>query len=69
MFSDIAEQCCCDIAEQFSMRKTKRAYYFTLEIAPYFKNKFVKSLQLLPFYSVSFDESWCHKASTNGPAY
>ena len=52
MFSD------SDIAEKFSMEKTKCAYYVTHGIAPYFKIKFIESLQLLPFYSVSFDESY-----------
>ena len=52
MFSD------SDIAEQFSMGKTECAYYVTHGIAPYFKSKFIESLQLLPFDSVSFDESY-----------
>ena len=52
MFSD------SDIAEQFSMQKTKYAYYVTHGIAPYFKSKFIESLQRLPFYSVSFDECY-----------
>ena len=52
MFSD------SDIAEKFSMGKTKCAYYVTHGIAPYFKRKFIESLQLLPFHSVSFDESY-----------
>ena len=52
MFSD------SDIAEQFLMGKTECAYYVTHGIAPYFKSKFIESLQLLPFYSVSFDESY-----------
>ena len=52
MFSD------SDIAEKFSMGKTKCAYYVTHGIAPYFKGKFIESLQLLLFYSVSFDESY-----------
>ena len=52
MFSD------SDIAEKFSMGKTKCAYYVMHGITPYFKSKFNESLQLLPFYSVSFDESY-----------
>ena len=45
-----------DIAETFSIGKTKCTYYVLHGIAPYFKSKFIESLQLLPFYSVSFDE-------------
>ena len=52
MFSD------SDIAEQFSMGKTKCAYHVTHGIAPYFKSKFIESSQLLLFHSVSFDESY-----------
>ena len=52
MFSD------SDIAEQFLVGKTKCTYYVTHGIAPYFKSKFFESLQILPFYSVSFDESY-----------
>ena len=51
MFSD------SDIAEKFSIGKTKCTYYVTHGIAPYFKSKFIESLQLLPFYLVLFDES------------
>ena len=45
-----------DIAERFSIGKTKCAYYVTHGIAPYFKSKFIESSQLVPFYSVLFDE-------------
>ena len=52
MFSD------SDIAEEFSKGKTKCAYYVTHGIATYFKSKFIESIQLLPFYSALFDESY-----------
>ena len=53
MFSD------SDIIETFSMGKTTKCeYYVTHGIAPHFKSKFLGSLQLLPFYLVSFDESY-----------
>ena len=56
-----------DIAEQFSLEKTKCVYHVMHGITPYFKSKFIESLQLLALYSVSFDESYtdaikrCHK--------
>ena len=52
MFNDI------DIVGQFSIGKTKCTYYVTHGITPYFKSNFIESLQLLPFYSVSFGESY-----------
>ena len=52
MFSD------SDIVEKFSMGKTKCEYYVTHGIAPHFESKFLESLQLLPIYLVSFDESY-----------
>ena len=59
MFSD------SNIAEQFSMGKTKCAYYITHGIAPYFKRNFMDSLKQVPFYAVSFDESY-NKAIKQG---
>ena len=52
MFSDST------IAKQFSMGKTKCGYYLTYGMAPYFKDAFVQNLKEIPFYSVSFDESY-----------
>ena len=52
MFSDST------IAKQFSMGKTKCAYYLTYGMAPYFKDTFVQNLKEIPFYSASFDESY-----------
>lgn len=52
MFSD------SDIVEKFSMGKTKCEYYVTHGIATHFESKFLESLQLLPIYLVSFDESY-----------
>ena len=52
MFSDSA------IAKQFSVGKTKCAYYLTYGMVPYFKDTFVQNLKEIPFYSVSFDESY-----------
>ena len=47
-----------DIAVRFLVGKTKFAYYVTHGIVPYFKITFIENLQILPFYSVSFDESY-----------
>ena len=52
MFSDST------IAMQFSVAKTKCAYYLTYGMALHFKDIFLQSLKEVPFYAVSFDESY-----------
>ena len=46
------------IAKQFSVGKTKCAYYLTYGMAPYFKGCFLQSLKEVPLYAESFDESY-----------
>lgn len=46
------------IASKFTCAKTKSYYSAVFGLAPYFKDKFMSQLQEVPYYSVSFDESY-----------
>ena len=46
------------ISKQFSMGKTKCAYYLTYGMASYFKDIYLQSLNRFHFTAVSFNESY-----------
>ena len=47
-----------EVAQKFSMRKTKSRYMTIYGLAPYFKKELLKKINSSLFYSVSFDESF-----------
>ena len=51
MFSD------SEIASQFHLSKTKCSYFINHCFAPYFKDILVNVINMLEFFTVSFDES------------
>ena len=47
-----------EVAQKFSMGKTKSRYMVIYGLAPYFKKELLKKINSSLFYSVSFDESF-----------
>lgn len=47
-----------EIAKKFTCNPTKASYLSVFGLAPYFENNLVHQLEKVPFYSVSFDESF-----------
>ena len=47
-----------DIAKDFSLGKTKLSYNICYGIAPHFRGMLIDCLKEVPFYSLSFDESY-----------
>ena len=47
-----------DIAKQFTCAKTKLMYLSVFGLAPYYEQKFLNTLDNVPYYSLSFDESF-----------
>ena len=47
-----------DIAKMFTCGAAKLKYLSVFGLSPYYENKLLKSLDEVPFYSVSFDESF-----------
>ena len=58
--SALLEIMCSDslIAKQFSCGPSKMSYMAAFGIAPYFSDLLVKELSKVPFYSISFNESY-----------
>ena len=46
-----------DAIKHFSVSKAKCPYLVNFGLAPYFKDKLLLVIKVLPFYSVLFDES------------
>ena len=46
------------IAKQFACGPSKMAYMTSFGLAPYFSEILIKQLSEVPFYSISFDESY-----------
>ena len=47
-----------EIAKGFSLGKIKVSYNTCYGIAPYIRSMLIDSLRVVPFYSMSFDESY-----------
>lgn len=47
-----------NIAQQYSLGKTKQSYLLTFGLAPYFKDLLVDTLKLSSFFTVIFDEAF-----------
>ena len=46
-----------EVALNFTLGKTKCAYFMNYDIAPHFKNILTTAITESPFYRLSFDES------------